>query len=78
LNGCAKAHSGELAQSVVEALEEQKEQLQHHAIATLIPQHGIVVVGRNLDDAFESLDRIETNAQAILLGALLRSPPEGG
>jgi hypothetical protein len=37
LNGCAKAHSGELAQSVVEALEEQKEQLQHHAIATLIP-----------------------------------------
>jgi len=75
---CAKAHSAELAQSVVEAFEQQKEQLQHHAIATLIPQHGIVVVGRNLDDAFESLDRIETNAQAILLGALLRSPPEGG
>ena len=34
-------------------------------------QHGIIVVGRDLDDAFDTLDRLETNAQAILLGKLL-------
>lgn len=68
----AKAHSAELAQSVVEALEPQKEALEKRALATLIPQHGVVVVGRDLDDAFDALERIETNAQAILLGSLLR------
>lgn len=68
----AKAHSAELAYSVVEALEPQRDDLKTHALATLIPQHGIVVVGRDLDDAFDALERIETNAQAILLGSLIR------
>ena len=66
----AKAHSAELARLVVEALEPQKSALEKHGIATLVPQHGIVVVGRDLDDAFDTLERIETNAQAILLGRL--------
>lgn len=70
----AKAHSAELARLVVEALEPQKAALEKHGIATLVPQHGIVVVGRDLDDAFDTLERIETNAQAYLLGRLLSSP----
>lgn len=67
----AKAHSAELASNVVDALEPQQHELEKHALATVIPQHGIVVVGRNLEDAFDTLERIETNAQAILLGKLL-------
>lgn len=67
----AKAHSAELASSVVSALQPHEDKLTKHAIATLIPQHGIVVVGRDLDDAFDTLERIETNARAILLGKLL-------
>lgn len=74
----AKAHSAELARLVVEALEPQKEALEKHGIATLVPQHGIVVVGRDLDDAFDTLERIETNAQAYLLRRLLNSPPLHG
>jgi len=68
----ARAHSRELARSVLEALEPQRHELEKHGIATLIRQHGIIVVGRDLDDAFDTLERIETNAQALLLGALLR------
>ncbi|HUU13104.1 MAG TPA: class II aldolase/adducin family protein, partial [Terriglobia bacterium] len=67
----AKAHSAELASNVLSALQSQEEALAKHAIATLIPKHGIVVVGRDLDDAFDTLERIETNTQAILLGKLL-------
>lgn len=67
----AKAHSAELAANVVAALASQEDALEKHAIATVIPQHGVVVVGRDLDDAFDSLDRLETNAQALLLGNLL-------
>jgi len=70
----AQAHSAELARLVVEALESQKEALEGHSLATLVPQHGIVVVGRDLDDAFDTLERIETNAQALLLGRLLAQP----
>lgn len=70
----AKAHSAELARLVVEALEPQKGALEKHGIATLVPQHGIVVVGRDLDDAFDTLERIETNTQAYLLGRLLSNP----
>lgn len=71
----AKAHSADLARLVVKALEPQKATHEKHGIATLVPQHGIVVVGRDLDDAFDTLERIETNAQAYLLGCLLSTPP---
>jgi L-fuculose-phosphate aldolase len=69
----APAHSAELGQSVVAALRPQAGALARHAIATLLPRHGIIVVGRDLDDAFDILERIETNAQAFLLSAPLRS-----
>lgn len=71
LTKSAKAHSAELAACVLETLRPHKQDLEKHAIATLIPQHGILVVGRDLDDAFDALDRLETNAQALLLGKLL-------
>jgi L-fuculose-phosphate aldolase len=67
----AKAHSAELAANVVEALAPQHQALEKRALAVMIPRHGIVVVGRDLDDAFDALDRIETNAQTLLLWKLL-------
>jgi L-fuculose-phosphate aldolase len=67
----AKAHSMELAANVIEALKPQREALEKRALAVMIPRHGIVVVGRDLDDAFDALDRIATNAQAVLMGKLL-------
>ena len=67
----AKAHSAELASHVLEALRPRKSDLEKHGIATMIPTHGMVVVGRDLDDAFDTLDRLETNAQAHLLSKLL-------
>ena len=73
----AKAHSSELARSVVEALQPQEQAFEKHGIATLMPQHGIVVVGRDLDDAFDTLERIEANARTLLLSVLLRHLPEG-
>ena len=67
----APAHSAELARNVVETFRSQAEGLEKHALATIVPQHGIIVVGRDLDEAFDTLDRLETNAQAILMGKLL-------
>jgi L-fuculose-phosphate aldolase len=67
----APAHSAELARNVVETFRPMATALEKHALATFVPQHGIIVVGRDLDDAFDTLDRLETNAQALLLGKLL-------
>lgn len=67
----APAHSADLAENILSALRPQSPGLERHAIATMVPQHGIIVVGRDLDDAFDTLDRLETNARAVLLGKLL-------
>lgn len=53
------AHSPELARTVVETLTPMREKLARHAIACLIPDHGITVVGRDLDDAYDALERID-------------------
>jgi L-fuculose-phosphate aldolase len=65
------AHSSDLAEKVIRALAPHGEELAKHAIVTMVPQHGIIIVGRDLDDAFDTLDRLETNAQAIIFGKLL-------
>jgi L-fuculose-phosphate aldolase len=67
----ASAHSADLAEKVVRALAPHADGLAKHAIVTMVPQHGIIVVGRDLDDAFDTIDRVETNAQAVLFGKLL-------
>lgn len=65
------AHSPALAELVVEALLPKADLLQKNAIAVLIPKHGIVVAGRDLDDAYDTLERINGNAESILLCKLL-------
>lgn len=67
----APAHSPELAESVAKALVPLRPQLCAHGIAVLLPAHGIVCVGRDLDEAFDTLDRLELNARVALLARLL-------
>ena len=67
----APAHSPELAEYVVQTLLPRKNDLAQHAIAALMPRHGLVVVGRDLDDAYDTLERINGNAECILLCKLL-------
>lgn len=65
------AHSSALAEQVVQGLLPQAAGLAQHGIAILIPKHGIVVVGRDLSDAYDTLERINGNAECILLCRLL-------
>lgn len=65
---CGKSGSPELAQGVLEVLRPRASQLEHHGLACILPGHGMAVVGRNLDDAFDTLERLERNAIVLLLG----------
>jgi len=74
LTEAVPAHSEALAKTVVETLAPKRDKLAKHAIACLIPHHGITVAGRDIDDAYDALERIDTSchiltARAILEGA---------
>ncbi len=71
----APAHSRELAEAVAHALAPLKDELDRHPLAVLIPYHGVVVVGKNLAEAYDALDRLEHNALIALALELLERRP---
>lgn len=66
-----KAHSEELAAAVVREVLSRRQELKAHALGLLIPAHGIVVVARDLDEAYDALERMEGNARCALFSRLL-------
>jgi len=71
----APAHSEKLADAIVEQLRGKDEAIRKYAAAVIAPWHGLFVVGKDLDAAFDLTERIDTNAYCILMSRLL---PEGG
>lgn len=71
----ADAHTNDLAESAVAALLPQKEKLREHAIACLLPRHGITVAGRDLDDAYDALERLDGSAKIWIDRAALAAFP---
>ena len=71
----APAHSEKLADFIAEAMQGRDEAIRKYATAVMAPWHGLFVVGKDLDAAFDLTERIDTNAYCILMSRLL---PEGG
>ncbi len=67
----APTHTAALAANVAEALEGYGRQADPYAAATIVPGHGLFVVARDLDTAFDISERIEITARTVLLGAML-------
>jgi len=70
----APAHSASLAEHVMNALRDQEEQIRKQAAAVLVPSHGPFVVGKDLEAAFDALERIDLNAWCILQMTALGFP----
>lgn len=70
----AATHTKQLAVNVVEGLRPQADQIPKHPIATLVPRHGIFVAGTDLDNVYDTLERIERNAYICLMSRLLDLP----
>jgi ribose 5-phosphate isomerase B len=71
----APAHSEKLADFVVETFQGKDEAIRKYAAAVMAPWHGLFVMGKDLDAAFDLTERIDTNAYCVLMSRLL---PEGG
>jgi L-fuculose-phosphate aldolase len=68
----AATHTPELGVNVVEGLRPQAHLLLKHPIATMVPRHGIFVVANDLNNAYDTLERIDRNAYICLMSKLLK------
>ncbi len=71
----APAHSKDLAEFVTAVFQGQDERIRKQATGVLAPWHGLFVAGKDLDAAFDAVERIDTNARCILLSRLLPGSP---
>ena len=62
----APAHGGKLAENIAAAMAGQEEKIRKFAAAILAPYHGLFVISKDLETAFDAAERIEVNAQCIL------------
>lgn len=67
----APAHSETLADAIAEAMRGKEEAIRKYAAAVIAPWHGLFVVGKDIDAAFDLTERIDTNAYCILMSRLL-------
>jgi L-fuculose-phosphate aldolase len=62
----ASAHSKELAENILAAMQGKEEQMRKQAAAVLIPYHGIILAGQDFDKTLDALERIDENAYCLI------------
>jgi L-fuculose-phosphate aldolase len=60
------SHSQELAEAVVRKLTPRRKALKSNGLGLILAWHGAVTVGRDLADAYDTLDRLEWSAHTLL------------
>ncbi len=63
----APAHSAELAALVADALRGQEARIAKQAAGVIAPWHGIFLMGKDIEAAFDAVERFDTNAYCILM-----------
>jgi L-fuculose-phosphate aldolase len=63
----APAHSVELAKNVANALRGQESRISKQAAGVIAPWHGLFLIGKDIDAAFDAVERFDTNAYCILM-----------
>lgn len=69
------SHSQDLADAVVACFEPRRAAFQKNGLGAVLAWHGVVVAGRDLSDAYDTLERLEWAAHVELMSHLL---VEGG
>lgn len=63
----APAHSPVLAENVAGALRGQEARIRKQAAGVIAPWHGLFLMGKDLDAAFDAVERFDANAYIILM-----------
>jgi L-fuculose-phosphate aldolase len=65
------SHSQDLADAVVEEMAPRQSQMAKNGLGLILAGHGVVVVGRDLSDAYDTLERLEWSAHILLSSSTL-------
>ena len=63
----APAHSQQLAENVAEALRGQEDRIRKQAAGVIAPWHGVFLIGKDIDAAFDAVERFDTNAYILMM-----------
>jgi len=69
--GFAPAHTDQLAQNIANAIRGNESRIRKQAAAVIAPWHGLFVMGKDIDAAFDAVERIDNNAYIIMMSGLL-------
>ena len=61
--------SDELAEQVIEMFEKRRQD--NRALVVLMPNHGVVVAGKDINEAYVILESVETNARIFMMRHLM-------
>jgi len=67
----APAHSPKLADNIAETMYGREHRISKHAAGVIAPWHGLFLMGKDLDAAFDAVERFDTNAYCIIMGQML-------
>jgi L-fuculose-phosphate aldolase len=62
----APAHSVKLADNVEAAIRGQEARIRKQAAGVIAPWHGIFLIGKDIEAAFDAVERFDTNAYILL------------
>jgi ribulose-5-phosphate 4-epimerase/fuculose-1-phosphate aldolase len=62
----ARSHTPEISREAVAYMDARRDEFAKHAMAALLPSHGVVVMARDLLEAYDTLERLEGNARCLL------------
>ncbi len=63
----APAHSPVLAENVAAAIRGKEDRIRKQAMGVIAPWHGIFLIGKDIDAAFDAVERFDTNAYIIMM-----------
>jgi L-fuculose-phosphate aldolase len=67
----APGHSKELADKILAGFMGQEERIRKMAAVVIIPRHGLIAGGKDLDMTLDTVERVDTNAWCILARKML-------
>lgn len=69
----APAHTADLSEHVAGGIRGNESRIRKQAAAVIAAWHGLFCIGKDLDAAFDAVERLDNNAYCILMGQLLQS-----
>jgi L-fuculose-phosphate aldolase len=67
----APSHTADLAEHIASAIRGNESRIRKQAAAAIAPWHGLFVMGKDIDAAFDAVERIDTSAYILMMSRML-------